>query len=87
MVKIRAGYSIDDVDATSDLQNTSIPGLILHGSDDGFVPSENAKEIYSLLKSDKKIFIFEDAKHVQAHFLYKEKYWNIVSEFLRDKFN
>ncbi|NYV27879.1 alpha/beta hydrolase [Streptobacillus felis] len=85
MVKIRAGYSIDDVDATNDIKQTKIPGLILHGSEDGFVPLDNSKKIYDLLNSEKEIVIFEDAKHVQAHYLYKDKYWSTVKVFLEDK--
>lgn len=86
MTNIRAGYSFDDVNATNALKNTTLPGLILHGGADGFVPTENAQRIYQLLSSEKDIHIFDNAKHVKAEKLYRIEYWEIIRNFLNKYF-
>lgn len=80
--KIRAGFSFKEVDATKALEETKIPGLILHGAQDSFVPTENANEIYKLLTSPKEIYISENLKHVQAGKQDYDNYWNKVQNFL-----
>lgn len=87
VTKIRANYFLGDVDATKGLQNTKLPGLILHGEEDGFVPVDNAKEVYNLLTSKKEIHTFANAKHVKAEKIYREEYWHIINNFLKENFN
>lgn len=82
---LRAGFNIDDVDATYSLKNTKIPALFLHGENDTFVKMDNSLKAYNLVNSKKEIKIFKNSKHVQSHFIYKDEYWNTIKNFLKFK--
>lgn len=82
VTSLRAKFDISKVDATKKLQNTKIPGMFLHGENDTFVLPEESIKGHELLNSMKEIHIFEDSKHVQAHFIHKEKYWSVIKKFL-----
>lgn len=84
VTKIRGKYNIKDVDATAGIKNTNLPGLILHGDKDDFVPVENAYKVYELLNTKKEIKIFKDAIHVEAGFSDKYNYWEIVEKFVKE---
>lgn len=82
ITSIRGKYKFSDVDATEGIKNTNLPGLILHGGKDDFVPVENAYLVYDLLNSNKEIKIFKDAIHVEAGFNEDDEYWNVVEDFV-----
>ncbi len=84
VTKIRAGFWFEDVDATEALKNTKLPALIMQGSIDDFVPPYNARRIYDLIDSPKQIEIFEGRKHIKARYFDKEKYFEIIGEFLEE---
>ena len=86
VTKIRAGYFLADVDASEGLRKTKLPGLVLHGEEDGFVPVENAKKAYELLNSKKEIKIFAGEKHVKAERDYREEYWQTIFKFMDENF-
>lgn len=85
--KIRGGYYLNDVDATAGLKQTNLPGLIMQGTNDGFVPFENLNNIEEILKNNNKKYrkeVFEGAKHCEAPNIYNERYWKIVLSFLNE---
>ncbi len=84
VTKIRAGFWFEDVDATEALRNTELPALIMQGSKDDFVPVYNAQKIYDLISSPKRLEIFDGVKHVKARYIEKERYFEIIREFLNE---
>ncbi len=82
VTKLRAGYFLGEVDATSAIQNTQLPGLIIHGDKDDYVPLEYSQKVYDLLQSNKTFKIFPDAGHCKSEELHTEQYWNEIKNFL-----
>ncbi|MGP1488777.1 alpha/beta hydrolase [Peptostreptococcaceae bacterium oral taxon 081] len=84
ITKIKAGYYIEEVNATDSLIANKLPALILHGDKDGFVPLDNAHKTYELLQSDnpKYIYISKGCKHVEGAKKDAQNYWATVNEFL-----
>jgi len=81
--KIRGGFFFSEVDATDALKNTKLPALILHGSADNFVPTQNAYDIYELINSPKMIYITKGAKHTDAFMSDSKNYWAAIDDFLK----
>lgn len=87
ITKLRAGFGFDFVDAKKSLENTKLPALIIHGDEDGFVPTYNSKKIYEIINSPKEIYLSKGSKHVQASRNDYENYWGAIYNFLDKYFN
>ncbi len=58
--------NLKTADVTRKINTYKGPILLIHGGQDGFVPVENAYDIFEKLKSKtKELFIVENAKHAQ----------------------
>lgn len=89
VTKIRAGYYFNDVDAKKGLANTKLYGLLIHGTEDTFVPFNNINEIEQILKNNNRKYkkqIFEGTKHCEAQNVYETQYWNTITEYLKEVF-
>lgn len=84
--QLRAGYSLNEVDAPSALKNNKLPALIIHGEEDDYVPIEYSKQIMQLLTSEKEFVTFKDAKHCKSEDLHTEAYWSTIYQFLHKYF-
>lgn len=82
VTKIRSDYFLEEVDATKAIQNTKLPGLIIHGDKDDYVPLEYSKQVYEMLQSNKVLKIFPDAKHCKSEELHTKQYWEEIKTFL-----
>ncbi|KGM97235.1 hypothetical protein Z968_04360 [Clostridium novyi A str. 4552] len=81
--KIR-GFNIDKVNAikaASSINNKKI--FLIHSKDDDAIPYENTEKIYNSInnKSDVKVWITNNAKHIKSYSLYKDEYEKRVVEF------
>lgn len=75
-------------DSREALKNTTLPALFIHGGRDNFVPTEMVQECFDACGSeDKKLIIYDEARHVQSHFKYPEKYEKDIFEFADRIFN
>ena len=80
------GYNLKEVDCLKQLKNTHIPLLIIHGSDDHFVPTEMAYNIYnSANEFEREIYVAKDARHTKSFEVDEKKYKNVIYNFL-DKY-
>lgn len=71
----------DDYSTLDALQSTDIPVLLIHGTDDHFVPVEMTYENYRACASPKRLLIVPGADHGMSYYLEKEKYEAAVSSF------
>ena len=67
--------------ADTAVKKATVPILILHGEDDGFVPISMAEDIYNSCASKKYIYRFPGADHAVCYFVDKEGYKKAVSDF------
>ncbi len=66
------------------LNNTDIPVLFIHGSDDSFVPVEMTYENYKACKSEKRLLIVPGAEHGMSYVVDKPSYETTVLNFFKD---
>ena len=82
MLKLRGGYSLKEASALRAVEQTSIPLLFIHGTEDVFVPPEMTKELYGAASGEKELLMVEGAGHVQVQDKEPELYYGKVFSFL-----
>lgn len=82
LTNAKAGYSLKEADALSAVQRATIPILYIHGNADTFVPTEMAKKLYEVTKSDTELFLVDDANHGEAFVMDQQAYKRKVDDFL-----
>ncbi len=88
MTKAFLDLDIKASDSREALKNTKLPALFIHGGRDNFVPTEMVQECFDACGSeDKKLIIYDEARHVQSHFKYPEQYEKDIFEFAERIFN
>ena len=71
----------DDYSTVEALQGTTIPVMLIHGTDDHFVPVEMTYENYKACASPKKLLIVPGADHGMSYWLETERYEASVKAF------
>lgn len=74
-------YGSEDFSTVDALQNTSVPILLIHGTDDNFVPVEMSYENYKACAAPKKLFVVPGADHGMSYYIDKDGYEAVVKEF------
>lgn len=82
MVRLRAGFRLEDASVLKHIENQKKPWLIIHGEKDGFVDVDMAKEMYQKAVCPKELVIFENADHTQALSMASKLYWKKVDKFI-----
>ena len=75
-------FNINSQSALKSVKNTSIPILLIHGEDDGFVPCYMSKDIYEAAAGEKYIYTFAGADHGLSYIADEEKYKKFTNEFI-----
>ena len=82
LTKAFLDIDIKTSDSREALKSTTLPALFIHGGHDNFVPTYMVEECYEACASeDKKLIIYDTARHVHSHFKYKEQYEKDIFEF------
>ncbi len=81
MLKLRGGYDLKRASALEAIKKTSLPVLLIHGTEDAFVPSYMSEELYAAA-SEAELLLVEGAGHVQAQDKDPELYYGTVFRFL-----
>lgn len=76
------GFSLYDICPYKSIQHTKTPICFIHGEDDDFIPPEHCKKLYENAGGYREIHLFPNARHAESFFSDKEKYKEIVTEFL-----
>ncbi len=84
MYKKRIDMNTDDYSTTQALAQTNIPVLLIHGSDDRFVPVEMTYENYKACQSPKKLLIVPGATHAMSYYINTFEYQNAVKKFWKE---
>lgn len=75
-------FKIEDADAERHSPNIRCPVLLIHGSDDGFVPVEMMYELYSTLSVKNKFYLeVSGAEHTHAVDVDPQRYWDTINAF------
>lgn len=82
--RIFGGFDIEEDSAEEALKRCSIPVLIIHGENDGFVPCEMGRRNYEACSGKKSLFTFPGAEHGLSYLVDPERYSGAVSVFLEE---
>lgn len=80
----RTGYGSKECSTTAALRRSKLPVLLIHGTDDNFVPVEMAYENYKACGADKRIFVVPGADHGMSYYLDKPEYEETMRRFWND---
>ncbi len=78
----KAGYGLDDCNAAREVRKAKVPILLIHGSEDGFVPCWMCDKIYENCASPKKKLIIEGAAHAESYYKAPETYEHALDELI-----
>ena len=78
-----AGYNFKSYSAIKSISKTKIPLLLIHGTNDTFVPYHMLDINYNNCHSEKEKLIVENANHTEAEDLAYDKYWQTIINFIK----
>lgn len=81
MFKERLQMATNDYSTVEALKNSKTPILLVHGTEDHFVPVEMTYENYVACAAPKKLFIVPGADHGMSYFTDKAGYEKVIQEF------
>ncbi|MBR1416684.1 MAG: alpha/beta hydrolase [Bacilli bacterium] len=80
---IFAKYNFKSYSPIEAISNTKIPLLLIHGSNDTFVPFKMLNENYNACSSKKQQLIVNGANHAESQDLDYNKYWETIEKFIK----
>ena len=80
--KIQLGPS--DCTTLEALKRSTLPVLLVHGTDDTFVPVEMTYENYKACQGKRKLLIVPGADHGMSYYVARDEYEKTAGEFFRD---
>lgn len=83
LVRAVAGFSFEDASALSAVSSARLPLMIVHGTDDAFVPYEMALRIREAATAPCLFLSGEGAGHGETFLMHSEKYLRTFEAFLR----
>lgn len=83
LFKKKIQMDADDYSTVDALKTCSVPIMLIHGTDDHFVPIEMTYENYKACASPKRLFIVPGADHGMSYYIDREGYESAVKDFWR----
>ena len=83
MVKLRAGFDVDEYSTIEAMKKNRLPILFLHGTEDKFVPCGMTKSAYEACASEKTLILIEGAGHGTSYLKEPETCREALQAFLK----
>ena len=80
--RVFAGFSIYEKDSRITLKQSSLPIIMVHGTDDDFVPCYMTQQGYDACTSEKELFLVQGAGHGTSFLKEPERYKKLVRDFM-----
>ena len=80
--RIFAGVSIWELDAREVLRNSKLPILMIHGTDDDFVPCKMTEQAFAACASPKQLLLVSGAQHGESFLVKPDAYIETVKTFI-----
>ncbi len=81
-VRVRYGYSLDDMRPIDALDGNTVPILFIQGDSDTIVPPQSARELYDRATSKRELHYVAGADHAESILVAPEEYREVVEGFL-----
>lgn len=83
IIKVKASFSLKDVNPLKIISNTNIPIMFIHGKEDVFVPTYMCEKLYNAKQLGyKEILLIDKAGHAKSFEQNKNLYESRVSSFI-----
>ena len=83
-VRIRYGFHWNTENAIDAVRDSICPMLFIHGTADTYVLPKNAQQLFDCKKQgEKELFFFPGAAHAESCMSDRDRYFNILSDFLK----
>ena len=79
-----AGYGLNECNSSVEVQKAKIPALLIHGSNDTFVPSYMCDEIYGTYAGPKRMVIVDGAAHAESYYKNVEQYETELETWIKE---
>ena len=81
--RVFAHFSLSEMDTRVTLAGNRLPIIMVHGTEDTFVPCEMTKEGFTVCTGPKQLLLVDGAGHVVSYLHDRERYTNLVEAFLK----
>lgn len=82
MIRLRAGFAIDEYSTLEAMKRNHLPVLLLHGKADNFVPYQMTVETHDACTAEKSMLLIEGAGHGASYLMEGERCRAALEEFL-----
>jgi fermentation-respiration switch protein FrsA (DUF1100 family) len=82
IIRLRAGFWLDDVEPIKGVVQSNAPILFIHGVDDNYIPCSMSQDMYDAKSDKKEIYLAPNAQHARSYEMNHEEYENVVNKFL-----
>lgn len=80
--KLKTGVFYSEASPISTIKNIDAPILFIHGDGDTYIPHSHSVDMYNLKAEPKMLYLAKGAGHARSITTDKEKYEEVVEEFL-----
>ena len=80
--KLRAGYFLNECSSTKALAKSQTPTLLIHGTEDDFVPFNMLQKNYEAASCPKEKLVVKSARHSESFTIENALYWKTVDAFI-----
>lgn len=82
IIRLRAGFWIDDVVPIDGVVQSNAPILFIHGLEDNYVPCSMSKDMFDAKPDKKELYLVPNAAHAQSCQKNREEYEQVINDFL-----
>lgn len=82
LARLLAGFRLDEQDTRRSLAKSHLPVIMVHGTEDDFVPCEMTESGYAACTGEKQLLLVEGADHGVSFLVAKEQYTAMIIDFL-----
>ncbi|MNC49776.1 hypothetical protein D3C75_989770 [compost metagenome] len=80
----KAGFRLEQVSPIQAVENSLLPVMFVHGTEDTYVPTQMSKDMYEVKQGEKKLLLIPQAVHANAYSVDPENYSKETIQFIRD---
>lgn len=80
----KTGFAANACSTLNSLENSNVPVLFIHGTDDSFVPVEMTYRNYEACRGPKRLFLVPGANHCMSYYVDKSGYETEMAKFWED---
>lgn len=84
MLEKKAGFRLQQVSPLKAVEQSMLPVLFIHGTEDDYVPTHMSEDLYQRKPEPKRLLLIEGAKHANAYSVDPKRYSDEVRSFIRE---